>query len=172
MLARNAWGVGAALDSDNARLGLLQLAPVSKTSRIAKPIERSPAMFISLFAWQAAIRCPSGGRDGLTRLPLVGRFFIERVPKEGPDTAVERRSLSKCSARRIERLLQYGESEGRVRTVLSFKFVSVKRSRRTGDRRAQSLRHSSFVILIGGTSDERRRPRITNQIFRAMNSAT
>ena len=83
------------------------------------------------------------------RLPLVGRFFLERAPKAGPDTAAERRSLSKCSARRTERLLQCRESESRVRTVLSFKFVSVKRSRRTGDRRRPVtstfvIRHSSF----------------------------
>src|SRR5438445_5249246 len=47
MLARTPWGVGAALDSDDAGLGRLQPAPASKTSSTAEPIERSPAMFIS-----------------------------------------------------------------------------------------------------------------------------
>src|SRR5438874_547510 len=41
------WGVGAALDSDDARLGRLQPAPASKTSSTAEAIERRPAMFIS-----------------------------------------------------------------------------------------------------------------------------
>src|ERR1700687_2009430 len=59
MLARTSGGVGAALDSDDARLGLLQPAPASKTSRVAKPIERSPAMFIRPFSRQALIRCAS-----------------------------------------------------------------------------------------------------------------
>jgi hypothetical protein len=49
MLARMPWGVGAALDSDDARLDRLQSAPASKTSSTAKPIERSPAMLISPF---------------------------------------------------------------------------------------------------------------------------
>src|SRR5947199_5242986 len=67
MLARNACGVGAALDSDDAPLGRLQATPATKTSSTAEPIERSPAMFISPFSWQAVIHCPSGGRDDLTR---------------------------------------------------------------------------------------------------------
>ena len=50
MLARTPWGVGAALDSDDARLGRLQPAPASKTSSTAEPIERNPAMFISPFS--------------------------------------------------------------------------------------------------------------------------
>src|SRR6266576_2756017 len=50
MLARNAWGVDVALDSDDARLGRLQPDPASKTSSTAEPIERSAAMFICPFS--------------------------------------------------------------------------------------------------------------------------
>ena len=46
MGARMLWGVGGALDSDEACFDRWQLAPASKTSRIAKPVERGPAMFI------------------------------------------------------------------------------------------------------------------------------
>src|SRR5438093_13316484 len=77
MLARNAWGVGAALDSD-ARLGRLQPAPASKISSTAEPIKRSPAMFISPLSWQAVIRCPSGGRDDLTRQSRTTAAASER----------------------------------------------------------------------------------------------
>src|SRR5438067_11475020 len=73
MLPRNAWGVGAALDSDDARLGRLQPAPASKISSTAEPIKRSPAMFISPLSWQAVIRCPSGGQDDLTRHKISDR---------------------------------------------------------------------------------------------------
>src|SRR5438477_12967123 len=67
MLALTPWGVGAAPDSDDARWGRLQPAPASKRSSTAEPIERSPAMFMSPSSSQAVIRCPSGGRDDLTR---------------------------------------------------------------------------------------------------------
>jgi hypothetical protein len=56
------WGVGVALDSDDARLGRLQPAPASKTSSTAEPIGRSPAKFISPFSQQAVIRYPSAGK--------------------------------------------------------------------------------------------------------------
>src|SRR5262249_34165072 len=38
------WGVGAALGSDDARLGRLQPAPASRTIRTADQSERSPAI--------------------------------------------------------------------------------------------------------------------------------
>src|SRR5215831_8514287 len=55
MLALNAFGVGAVLDSDDASLDRLQPDPASKTSSTAEPIERSPATFTSAFLLCAVI---------------------------------------------------------------------------------------------------------------------
>src|ERR1044072_8993008 len=74
MLARTPSSVGAALDSNDARLGRLQPAPANKINNTAEPIERSPAMFISPYSWQAAIRRPSAGRDDLTRIEKIGNL--------------------------------------------------------------------------------------------------
>ena len=57
MLAPNACGVGAVLDSDDASLDRLQPDPASKTSSTAEPIERSPAMFTPAFLLCAVITC-------------------------------------------------------------------------------------------------------------------
>ena len=57
MLAPNACGVGAVLDSDDASLDRLQPDPASKTSSTAEPIERSPATFTSAFLLCAVITC-------------------------------------------------------------------------------------------------------------------
>src|SRR4051794_31661876 len=83
MLERTPSGVGAALDSNDARLGRLQPAPANKISNTAEPIERSPAMFISTFSRQAVIRGPSGGRDDLTRIEQIGNLQDRRDSLRG-----------------------------------------------------------------------------------------
>src|SRR5262249_20586495 len=57
MLAPNACGVGAVLDSDDASLDRLQPDPPSKTSSTAEPIGRSPGMFTPAFLLCAVITC-------------------------------------------------------------------------------------------------------------------
>src|SRR4029450_11870284 len=80
MLGRNAWGVGAALDSDDACLDRLQPASASKTNSAAKPIERSPAKFISTFSQQAVIRCSIRG-GGLPNETQISYRKISRLLK-------------------------------------------------------------------------------------------
>src|SRR5215475_4917749 len=97
MLARTPLGVGAALDSDDARLDRLQPAPASKTSSTAEQIERSLAIFIRPSSEQAVIRCPSGGRDDLTIIRLD--LAIYSCPsREKPQAATQNKQTDRAFA--------------------------------------------------------------------------